>query len=158
MSDRPAFTSGPWARDGLLIEADATVICAMGILAQSPYETTLPYSNDKANARLIAAAPAMYAALEAHAAWSWAERETTPATTFSERMELSKYSEWMTQRALDLVAGRDPDQSDYEGVPSLVVWPAVHLNRADADEAQAIVDRLIGKYRAALAAAKGGAA
>jgi len=97
---------------------------------------------------------AMRAALTACAAWHWAERNH--AGKFNERMELCNYSEYLTQKALAISEGRPHDES-YIGVPHLIVWPSVYLDRADSESAQEIVDRIIGQYRkAALAQAEGG--
>ncbi len=84
-------------------------------------------------------------ALEAHQAWSWAEANHKEAT-FNERMELCKYAEWMTVRALSKLSG-DSTGDTYEGVPHMVVWPDVYIARADQQEARAIVDRLLAAWR-----------
>jgi hypothetical protein len=106
----------------------------------------------EANARLIAAAPLMHMALEAHAAWHWAE-STTGASTFHERMELANYSQWLTARALAQAAGL-PHTEDFSGVPRMLIgFDGVSIDRASEKTAQEIVDRLIGDYRAAIAKA-----
>ncbi len=94
---------------------------------------------------------ALHEATEAHAAWSWAERDDHHGITFDERTELCAYAEWLTARALAICSG-DPAGEKYEGVPHLIVWPAVYLQRADQDTARALVERVLATWRTALAA------
>ena len=96
----------------------------------------------------------LLAACEAHAAWAWAEHNHAQAT-FHERMELSQYAEWLTQRALLVAAGCNPESEKYRGVPQLIVWPGVNLTRIGADDARMLVSRLLAAYRAAIAKAEG---
>jgi hypothetical protein len=86
---------------------------------------------------------------EAMQAWFWAEKHHE-TTTFDERVELCNYAEWLTQRALMRADGKDPDADEYKGVPHMIVWPSVHISRADAEKVQATVERILGEYRAAL--------
>jgi hypothetical protein len=100
------------------------------------------------NARLIAASPEMLEACEAHTAWAWAEKNHS-SSTFNERLELCNYSNWLTQKALAKVQGKTPEDA-YSGVPHMIMWPDPHIARADQEAAQAIVNRLIGEWRASL--------
>ena len=54
-------------------------------------------------------------ALEAHAVWSDAE-ESPKTTTLYERLDLCRYAEWLTDKAL----GR-PHTPEFEGVPELIL-------------------------------------
>ena len=86
-------------------------------------------------------------ACEAHAAWSWSEHaEKHAGTTFDERMELCNYAEWLTARALSIDSG-DPAGEAYRGVPHMIVWPTVGIDRADAIEASDIVTRVLVEWR-----------
>ena len=89
-------------------------------------------------------------ALEAHTAWSWSEANHKEAT-FDERMELCKYAEWLTARALAIASG-DPTGDEYEGVPHMVIWPSVFISRIGQDEAREIVKRLMDAWRQAIRA------
>jgi hypothetical protein len=102
----------------------------------------------EAHARLVAAAPLMLQALEAHQAWAWAEGSSPRISTFNENMELCQYANWLTAKALAAVNGH-PVEVEYEGVPHMTVWPTVGIDRAEQGEAQAIVDRILAAYRAA---------
>ena len=95
----------------------------------------------------------MKVALEAHAAWSWAEHSMPRISTFDEDMELCNYAEFLTQRALALAAGKTWEQA-YSGVPHMVIWPSVYISRADQDEARAIVGRLLNDWRTAISSAR----
>lgn len=106
------------------------------------------FTIDPANARLIASAPLMLQALEAHQAWTWAEDASPRISTFNENMELCRYANWLTARALAAINGH-AIEAEYEGVPHMTVWPTVGIDRAEQDEAQAIVDRILAAYRAA---------
>tara|TARA_R110002060_G_scaffold13191_1_gene18735 strand:+ start:740 stop:1183 length:444 start_codon:yes stop_codon:yes gene_type:complete len=105
-------------------------------------------------AALDAKFTALVEACEAHAAWHWAE-ENHASSTFNERMELAKFSQWLTMRALAAARGDVISDAEYEGVSALVVWPSIYISRADQDAARAIVDRLIAEFRVALKQAKG---
>ena len=144
-------SKGPWVNDnGRILANDG----GMGILVavtQTPVNG-LPADVLDANARLIAAAPDLLQACEAHQAWAWAE-ENHKSTSFNERMELCKYAQWLTVRALAITSG-DPAGEKYAGVPHMVIWPAVYIDRADQDEAKAIVSRLMDEWRAAIEKAR----
>lgn len=109
---------------------------------------------ERDEAKMYAAAPLMHMALEAHAAWHWAEN-TSGVSTFHENMELANYSQWLTARALAQAAGMSHTE-DFSGVPRLLIgFDGLRIDRATQQSAQAIVDRLIGDYRAAIAKATG---
>lgn len=137
------------------------VPCVMVRQAEGYDPTTVAYvvkydqnEEQEANAQLIAAAPLMHKALEAHAAWHWAEN-TNGVSTFHENMELSNYSQWLTARALAQASGL-PHTEDFSGVPRMLIgFDGARIDRATETTAQAIVDRLIGDYRAAIAKATG---
>lgn len=57
-------TPGPWAVNGIAIDAGVTTVCWMAEPPQYAGDTAKFCDNDKANARLIAAAPDLLAALE----------------------------------------------------------------------------------------------
>lgn len=150
-----AHTPGPWAAHFTHPEDSCAYVKTEGY-PRGIYagEVSILYGEKErrnANAHLIAAAPDLLAAAEAHLAWTWAEDQHDLAT-FSERMELCSYAEWLTRRAVDKASGAAAGE-EYVGVPRLIVWPSVYLDRADADRAKAIVDRLLAAYRAAIAKA-----
>lgn len=58
-------TPGPWQVDGLTIEADGEIVCWLGEPAQFAGDVSQVCADAGGNARLIAAAPVMLAALEA---------------------------------------------------------------------------------------------
>jgi hypothetical protein len=103
----------------------------------------------RANARLMISAPLMLRALEAHQAWAWAE-ENFSLSSFDERMELCKYAQYLTASALAAVSGKSWSET-YSGVPHMIIWPSCEIERKDAEEAQLIVDRLLGDWRSAIA-------
>ncbi len=103
--------------------------------------------------RLQAENAAMRGALEACAAWHWAE--TQHDISQEAKMELCNFSEWLTLRALLLTEG-DPSMETYHGVPSMVIWPEVRIRRADEEGARAIVDQVIKLWRAAVQSHKEG--
>lgn len=85
-------------------------------------------------------------AVEAHLAWTWAEHAGSKLSAFSERVELCNYAEWLSARAMQSCA-----PTEYMGIPKILVWPDVLLHRATAEEARAIVDRILCDYRKSLA-------
>lgn len=88
-------------------------------------------------------------ALEACAAWHYAESNNVGS--FQEKMELCKYSEWATQKALGLSSG-----VQYEGVPRMFIWPEVHIHKGDEVAALQLIEMV--KQHAALTPADGGSA
>ena len=79
-------------------------------------------------------------ALEAHAAWHWAEEKGLGS--FNDSVELCKYAQWLTAKALNQAA---PDK--YEGVPHLLIWPSVYIDRAKQEDVQIMVDKVLMLYR-----------
>ena len=67
----------------------------------------------KEDAELWATAPGLRKACEAMVRWFDAENQTLG--TFHDRMDLCKYAEWCTRRALG------EDVGDFEGVPQLLL-------------------------------------
>jgi len=113
---------------------------------------TPPDPRDEAVRVLRAINDKMLLALEAHAAWDWAEHNNPGVASFQECMELSNYAAYLTREAMAAASGTLP--SDYRGVPRIVLFQPLSAGivRADAEEAQSIVDRILTAYRAALAA------
>lgn len=153
-------TPGPWrisTTNSLAVNTDqgkASLGIATCTSSESMPEIFARREVAEANARLIAAAPLMHMALEAHAAWHWAEN-TTGVSTFHENMELCNYSQWLTARALAQAAGM-PHTEDFSGVPRMLIgFDGARIDRATQQSAQAIVDRIIDDYRAAIAKATG---
>lgn len=65
-------------------------------------------------------------------------------------MELCNYSEWLTLRAITKSSGLYPDKGEYAGL--LDVWTG---HRTSLDEVSVVIQKVLDKYRAAIAKAKG---
>lgn len=87
-------------------------------------------------------------ALKACRAWHYAEHHGLG--TFDQRGSLCTYSEHLTQVALNEAGILNYDQ-EYQGPPRMIVWPAVYIDRDDAETVEAWVDQLIEHERTALA-------
>jgi len=128
------WTKGPWSARGSYIYGNdgETVASVFGY-----YE---------ANVRLIAQAPAMAEALEAHHAWSYAEHHSLGS--FEARGVLCAHAESLTARALAAIRGGAAP--DYKGRRSLTVWPVVEIIESDEASARALVAEVLEHERAAL--------
>lgn len=139
-------TPGPWTYG---VRKDGSIWLSRGDPKTGPHYQS-DFHGTVADVRLIVSAPLLLAAAEAHAAWSWAEESHGATSTHSERMELCNYAEFLTNKALAAAAG-EPFPDEYDGVPRIIVrFPCAYLDRSEASEAQAIVDRLLTEYRAAM--------
>jgi hypothetical protein len=144
--NEPMLTPGPWTYG---VRRDGSIWISRGDPKRGPHYQA-EFCGTEVDARLTCAAPLLLQAAEAHAAWAYAEEGHGLNSTFNERMELCNYAEFLTNNALALMRG-EALPSEYEGVPRIVVqFPHAYLDRADADEARASVDRLLTAYREAL--------
>src|SRR5258708_39222937 len=141
-------TPGPWTYG---VRKDGSIWLSLGdpkVPGTEHHQGDL--AGTEADARPIVTAPLLLAAAEAHAAWAWAEEGHGSNSTYNERMELCNYAEFLTNTALAAARG-EPLPDEYTGVPHIVVrFPFAYIDRAEADQAQAIVERLLAEYRAAL--------
>lgn len=103
--------------------------------------------------RLRAERNAAVEALEACAAWHWSERVLPKNTTFSERMDLGRYSEWLTLKTLADLRGES--HPEYRGLYRL---HEDGFRRVSDSESQALVDRIIAEFRESYAAEEAGGA
>ncbi|NPT59712.1 hypothetical protein [Paraburkholderia elongata] len=139
-------TPGPWTYG---VRKDGSIWLSLGDPKSGPHHQFDFYGNE-ADARLVCAGPMLLQAAEAHAAWAYAEEGHGLNSTFNERMELCNYAEFLTNNALALMRGEELP-AEYEGIPRIVVrFPLAYLDRADAEQARASVDRLLAAYREAL--------
>lgn len=144
--NEPMLTPGPWTYG---VRRDGSIWISRGDPKRGPHYQA-DFCGTEADARLTCAAPMLLQAAEAHAAWAYAEKGHGLNSTFNERMELCNYAEFLTNNALALMRG-EALPAEYQGVPRIVVqFPHAYLDRADADEARACVDRLLAAYREAL--------
>jgi len=139
-------TPGPWVVDhanydyiAKLVDGVYEYIACVETLRWST--TSRDQEEMKANGRLIAAAPDMLAALDAHAAWALAE-ESGSGVTWEGRSELANYASWMTRKARALATGQTFDEP-YEGVPHMIVWPQAEIHRASEDIAAEMVRQVL---------------
>jgi len=142
----PMLTPGPWNYG---IRRDGSIWISRGDPKRGPHYQA-DFCGTEADARLTCAAPLLLQAAEAHAAWAHAEEGHGLNSTFNERMELCNYAEFLTNNALALMRG-EALPAEYEGIPRIIVqFPFAYVDRADAAEARASIDRLLAAYREAL--------
>lgn len=137
-----SFRDNPWR---WFIRADDDTATAVWRIIESR-QPKKPDARMAANVHLIAQAPAMAEALEAHHAWSYAEHHSLGC--FEARGVLCAHAESLTARALAAIRG--DAVPDYKGRRSLTIWPAVEITESDEATARALVAEVLEHERAAL--------
>ncbi len=136
-------TQGPWM---INFDPDDDDWPLEIVTSDRDHRVAFPATNgNPADAYLIAAAPDMLAALDAHAAWSLAE-ENGSGVTWEGRSELANYANWLTRKARALAAGKTFEEP-YKGVPHMIVWPQAEIQRASEDIAADLVRMMLAEER-----------
>jgi len=111
----PAFTPGPWEVKRAETEAEWDVMTKDGFYVAQTFEMLGENDCDEtlSNARLIAAAPALYAACDAIIQWDKAEKTSLPydddnGAAFRERVRLC--DEAMTKARAALALASQPEK------------------------------------------------
>ena len=148
------WTPGPWRvalspkRQTPCVLSETTWICGEIDNPNGP----LLLAEVEANARLIAAAPALYEAAQAHRAWSYAEKHGLGS--FDQRMALCSHAESLTLRAMAQADGES--EPAYKGTVGMTIWPHVELTETDEASGRELVAQCLDHERAALSSARGG--
>lgn len=80
------------------------------------------------------------------ACYSWHIAERQGIGNLNACMELCQYSEWLTAQWLGM------NGAEYSGVPHMIVWPQVDIDRCSEENAQALVDEVFAHIDAKLSA------
>lgn len=145
-------TPGPWAATTRQGSWDRVVFQASNPnteICQMFHDGTDENLTGEANARLIAAAPDLLEALEAHRAWSYAEEHNLG--TFEAKSVLCAHANSLTLAALAKARGEEPPE--YQGHKRLVIWPSLELQESEIEGARAFVAKILEHERAAIARA-----